>query len=279
MKESNLNPLQFMKILSTICIAVIATLSLQLCPARAGVPEPDNILYGSVIIDGVLITSNRTDVTVEARRTVNGPAIASYRMGDRPNVGNNYSLRVPIESAAPLNNPNASLLGDDLFITVKDASGDLATAQFPVTARGTTQRLDFVFGDSDGDGDGLPDAWENLRFGNLAATGSGNNDGDHLNNLQEFIAGTNPNDPASVVAVRIDRSGDQTTVSFDTIQATGTGYEGRTRRYTLEESSLLDNDWHAVTGFLNVTGNGQTVSYQPPGIGDPKFYRARVTLE
>lgn len=44
----------------------------------------------------------------------------------------------------------------------------------------------------DTDGDGLPDAWETQRFGNLAQTGAGDPDADGLANAQEFARGTNP---------------------------------------------------------------------------------------
>lgn len=50
----------------------------------------------------------------------------------------------------------------------------------------------------DSDGDGIPDAWE-LQFApNLGMlNGSGDNDGDGLSNLEEFLSDTNPLDPNS----------------------------------------------------------------------------------
>ncbi len=44
----------------------------------------------------------------------------------------------------------------------------------------------------DMDGDGLPDSWELQYFGNLNQTGTGDYDGDGVNNLQEYQYGTDP---------------------------------------------------------------------------------------
>jgi len=49
----------------------------------------------------------------------------------------------------------------------------------------------------DTDADGLPDAWEMTYFGTLAYGAGDDPDGDGYSNLQEYIAGTNPNDAAS----------------------------------------------------------------------------------
>ena len=46
----------------------------------------------------------------------------------------------------------------------------------------------------DADGDGLPDSWETTHFGNITSQdGAGDPDGDALSNLQEYNAGTDPN--------------------------------------------------------------------------------------
>ena len=50
------------------------------------------------------------------------------------------------------------------------------------------------------DADGLPDAWEIANFGSLAQTGSDDPDTDGYTNLQEYNAGTNPNNAAATPA-------------------------------------------------------------------------------
>lgn len=56
---------------------------------------------------------------------------------------------------------------------------------------------DFV----DSDGDGMDDNWELANFGTLSRDGRGDFDGDGASDLAEFLAETNPKDPASVLKI------------------------------------------------------------------------------
>ena len=41
----------------------------MLSVAHAVIPEPDNIIYGNITLDGALVMAARTDVVIQARRT------------------------------------------------------------------------------------------------------------------------------------------------------------------------------------------------------------------
>lgn len=102
-----------------------------------------------------------------------------------------------------INNPTQGAVATYMF-TAQDSqlhivlSNDDVAAGFPDTnpiLNGFTLKL--LPGDeNDADGDGLPDTWEILHFGNIAAhDGSGDPDGDGLDNAAELDANTNPTNP------------------------------------------------------------------------------------
>jgi hypothetical protein len=248
-------------------------------PAEATLSEPDNLLYGSITLDNTPVTSARTDVVVEARRTLNGPPVASYRMGSNPRVGNFYSLEISLESVSAPLSPNASQTGDALIIVVTDTSGIRAEHPYTAGERGQVLRVDFGSSIPDADGNGLPDLWELANFG---ATGQ---DPQAVNangqtTMENFVAGTNPNDATSRFQVNAGIVGDQRKVWFFARAAEGAGYEGMTRFYTLERSPDLTNgSWIGVPGFIDVPANNQTVIYQKPLTGPSEFYRGNVRLQ
>ena len=260
------------------CWAVI-TFSVAFTVVRAEIPEPDNVLYGTIALDGAIVTAARTDVVVEARRSINGPAIASYRMGSNPQAGNFYSLRLKLESFTPLFDPASSQVGNALFIVVSDATGARAQANYTLAQRGEFLRMDFGSAIPDSDGDGLPDAWEANYFGSLNQN-AGSLGANGMSALQNFIAGTNPNDPNSVFKLSIAATNNLKEVSFVALRAEGPGYVGLTRIYSLEGSSnMAPASWTGVSGFTNLAGNNQTVTHQSPVAGAPAFFRGRITLQ
>ncbi|MBI1839470.1 MAG: hypothetical protein HYR88_01280 [Verrucomicrobia bacterium] len=187
MRKSN-QSLRVPVLLSLTCAALAL---LSPFSARAGLSEPDAVVFGSIVLNGVPVTAASHAVVVEARRSIAGPVVASYEMGSSAQLGNQYVLRLPVEDASPLDNPSASLVGDKLLIVVRDASGDRDSSLITLSGRGVFVRVDF--GDVDTDGDGMSDRFEKLYFGSI--TGGDPNldsDGDGRPNLREFLQGTNP---------------------------------------------------------------------------------------
>jgi hypothetical protein len=139
----------------------------------------------------------------------------------------------------------------------------------------------FVYADDDTDNDELDDDWETATCPGGDGDPAADYDLDGLTTLQEYIAGTHPTNGASFFALELDCSGPDVIVRFDTIEATGTGYGGMTRRYALEERLDLGSGglWQAVPGYAAIQGDGTAVSYTNPPGHNVEYYRARVWLE
>lgn len=106
-------------------------------------------------------------------------------------------------------------------------------------------------------------------------------DDDGMNNMQEYVAGTDATNAQSVFQLDISRDNGASTVSFPTVPAGGFyGWEG-IRRYALEQTEdLAGNKWRGVAGLTNVVGEGQSVIYTNRIDDAPRrFFRGRVWLE
>jgi hypothetical protein len=125
---------------------------------------------------------------------------------------------------------------------------------------------------ADTDGDGLPDAWEQFYFGNPTNTvATVDADGDGLGNLSEYIAGTVPDDPASVLAFNgIAPSNGIIALSW---------YSASNRNYAVWRSgNLLSNDWSMVSNDIPAT-----LPVNQLALGNETnaaaFYRVEVRLD
>lgn len=251
-----------------------------LLPSRAGLPLPDHVLYGTIAFGVRPVTRADTDVVVEARRSLNGPVLASYRMGQAARLGEHfYELRLVIEEGAP-SAPSVAALGESLLILVRTPRGIQHQALHLISDAGTAQRLDFgVVPDTDGNG--APDGWEQVHFGGTGGDLSRDTDGDAASDAAEYAAGTRPADAADVFRLAVVRDGDGLVVSLRTLAAAGAGYEGRRRYYALESApDPAAGPWRPVENHSRIQGANQLVVYrQPGGTNPPAFFRARVWLE
>ena len=104
--------------------------------------------------------------------------------------------------------------------------------------------------DPDSDHDGLPDLWELANFGDLASGPTGDNDRDGSTNGYEYLAGTSPIDPASVLRPESKVSGLDLKIIFPTLNG---------HQYAIESSTdLTPTSWTVVVS--GIEGDGTTRS-------------------
>jgi hypothetical protein len=125
---------------------------------------------------------------------------------------------------------------------------------------------------TDSDHDGLPDAWELLHFGHLGVNPNADPDGDGMSNLQEYLAGTNPNDSNdALVITAYSTSPGGTNASF-------TWNSVLTRYYYLDKTLSLQPPLTWLDGGLGIIApGGATTTRMLSDTNAPqRFFRVRA---
>ena len=124
---------------------------------------------------------------------------------------------------------------------------------------------------ADSDEDQMLDAWE-VCYGlnpTNAADATVNSDGDSSNNYEEWVADTNPTNPASCFRIRLASNQPPWTVVFEA---------SARRLYTLEYRTNLtgSNPWTTVGNPWRVPGNGGTMTLCDTTAPPVRFYHVKV---
>lgn len=176
-----------------------------------------------------------------------------------------YSLRVgilnPVEGGRP---------GVRIQSAGEDANGRYALGAVEVHPAGT---LDL-------DEDGMPDAWEMEFLNGTGEPAEGDHDDDGAPNGEEYTAGTDPGKENDRFLLDIRLTNSAVLFAVQTRGATGIGYQGVTRIYSLENSTGLPlTVWDALDGFSNIPGTNQWLFYTSVPPRNFEFLRAKVRLE
>jgi hypothetical protein len=175
-----------------------------------------------------------------------------------------------------------------LIATVADPEGAIDSETFgetdsaflPGTASSQNVRVQWrnpgPTGDSDGDG--MPDEWEHVTFGGIAAMATDDSDGDGTPDLDEYREGTSPVDDGDRLRFELRRLDRDVEIRYES-RSVAKSINGVTKRmYILEASpSLGGGSW---TLLREVAGNDEVQTLRQPSDREgSRFYRLRTELK
>ena len=134
-----------------------------------------------------------------------------------------------------------------------------------------TPPVEMVLHDADSDNDGLADDWEYAFFGNLTHGPNEDADGDGDTNLEEYLAGTDPTDPGSVLRPSIVKVAGELRLNFRTVLG---------HKYRIESKIDLASPlaWFPLGPAIEGDGTGITIVLDPVLDGPRRFYHIAVEL-
>jgi len=128
----------------------------------------------------------------------------------------------------------------------------------------------------DGDNDGMPDIWEVWYIGSTNGVDkSSDGDGDGFLDFAEYIAGTDPLDPASHFDIAINYTGGLAKVWMRTVANQEFDILSE-RSYSMEYSTNLLT-WIPVSGYTNLPSSADLIVHTNHLSFSPVFYRGTVS--
>ena len=167
-------------------------------------------------------------------------------------------------AAAPYGNADGGALVAAAQAPAGNGDGDLVgTAEFVRLDPGDADGDGISdLADPDGDGDGLNDAWAAAH--ELAGAGGDDDDGDGASNVQEYRAGTDPEDPASAFKIA-------SLTATDLVWAAAFG-----KTYALEISIDQGASWTGWTTNAAPTNFPDSLVRSPLPGPSSGWYRVRI---
>jgi GH15 family glucan-1,4-alpha-glucosidase len=139
----------------------------------------------------------------------------------------------------------------------------------PFTSAAIGNSIVVTYGNNSYTGDGIPDYWA-IQYGfnsldpNVA---NADPDGDGLSNLQEFLAGTDPTNSASIMRITsITRAGNVNTITWQSVSG---------KSYHLQSTDTLTGTFTDVAGS-DITASGPSTSTTDTTAVAGRFYRVRL---
>jgi hypothetical protein len=237
-------------LLSNRALAVCLAAGFYVPAVWAYPPAPHHLIYGVVRDEaGNCIDVDQAEVVLvtDAGTRITAPIL----QGLEP--GLNFKLPIPMDSGitGDLYRPTALhptvpfrlqvRIGQILYLPI-EMKGDYAR----IGAPGERTRVDLTLGE-DSDGDGLPDAWERALLAGLKSNQTlaginpeGDADGDGLNNLNEYLAGTYAFDNHDGFALKIaSHSGQTVRLEFMAIRGRTYWVQGSSDLVTWTKAEFL----------------------------------------